>query len=467
MNAPARINPFLSGNFAPVRSEDDFADLPVKGAIPKELRGTLYRTGPNPQFDPRDPNHHWFAGDGMVHAFAIENGKVSYKNRYVRTPKYLLEQEAGRSMFGAFGNPMTSDPSVIGKDSGVANTNIVPHAGKLLALEEGHQPFEVDAKSLAPKGYLDYAGRAGRFTAHPKTDPETGELVFFGYSAEGMPFSDQIVYGVVDKTGKVTWREQFKAPYSSMIHDFFVTRNYAMFPVLPITMSLERAMRGQSPVAWEPEAGAFVGVLKRNASPDTIRWFETDPCYVFHPMNMFEDGNLIHVDVMEYARGPLFPNADGTPGELAGATLKRWTFDLAGASNAIKKQSLDDMAGEFPRFDERLAGLPYRHGYFAGQSKSDPNVKFDTIAHIDLKTGRKIMHIFGAGDVTSEPVFVPRSADAPEGDGFILAVVYRGSENRSDLVMLDASDIAKGPIAVASLPRRVPFGFHGNWLGAV
>ena len=466
MNAPARINPFLSGNFAPVRSEDDFADLPVKGEIPKELRGTLYRTGANPQFDPRDPNHHWFAGDGMVHAFNIADGKVSYRNRYVRTPKWELEHEAGQSMFGTFGNPMTSDPSVIGKDSGVANTNIVPHAGKLLALEEGHQPFEVDAKTLAPKGYLDYSGKAGRFTAHPKTDPETGELVFFGYSAEGMPFSDQIVYGVVDKNGKVTRREQFKAPYASMIHDFFVTKNYVMFPVLPITMSLERAMRGQSPVAWEPEAGAFVGVMARNAGTDTIRWFETDPCYVFHPMNMFEEGSKIFVDVMEYPRGPLFPNVDGSRGADVMATLKRWTFDLASNSNAIKREALDDMGGEFPRFDKRRAGLSYRHGYFAGASKEGLEFGFDSLAHIDLKTGKKIVHNFGEGDTPSEPVFVAAGANAAEGEGFLLATVYRGSENRSDLVVLDAGDVAKGPVAVASLPRRVPFGFHGNWLGA-
>ncbi|HEV2563333.1 MAG TPA: carotenoid oxygenase family protein [Rhizomicrobium sp.] len=464
MNAPAHFNPFLTGNFGPIRSEDDFADLPVKGQIPGELRGTLYRTGPNPQFDPRDANHHWFAGDGMVHAFNIADGKVSYLNRYVRTPKWEIEHEAGQSMFGTFGNPMTSDPSVIGKDSGVANTNIVYHAGRLLALEEGHQPFEVDAKTLAPKGYLEYSGKAGRFTAHPKFDPETGEMVFFGYSAEGMPFSDKIVYGVANAQGKVTRLDQFKAPFSSMIHDFFVTKNYTLFPVLPITMSLERAMRGQSPVAWEPEAGAFVGVMARNAGTDTIRWFETDPCYVFHPMNMFEEGSKIFVDVMEYPRGPLFPNVDGTMGEFATATLKRWTFDLASNSNVIKREVLDDMSGEFPRFDERRAGLSYRHGYFAGSTTND--VRFDAIAHIDLKTAKKAVHSFGEGDVTSEPVFVPRSANTAEGDGFIVAVVYRGSENRSDLVVLDAGDVARGPVAVASLPRRVPFGFHGNWVGA-
>ncbi len=466
MNAPARINPYLSGNFGPVRSEDDFADLKIEGAMPKELSGALYRTGPNPQFDPRDSHHHWFAGDGMLHAFMIDNGKVSYRNRYVRTPKWEIEHEAGKALFGTFGNPMTSDPSVIGKDSGVANTNIVWHGGRLLALEEGHQPFEVDAITLAPRGYRDYAGAAGRFTAHPKTDPETGELVFFGYSAGGMPFSDQIVYGVADKTGKVTRLDTFKAPFQSMIHDFFVTKNHVLFPVLPLTMSLERAMKGQSPVAWEPETGAFIGVMARNAGVETIRWFETDPCYVFHPMNMWEEGSKIFVDVMEYPVAPLFPNADGSRGMDVPATLKRWTFDLASNTNTIKREALDDTPGEFPRLDERRAGLSYRHGYFAGQSRQSLETGFSAIVHIDHKTGKRVDHSFGAGNITSEPVFVPRAANSAEGDGFLLQVVYRGNEDRSDLVVLDAGDVGGKPLAVARMPRRVPFGFHGNWRSA-
>src|SRR5437762_4120517 len=153
-NGPA--NPYLSGNYAPVRSEDDFANLPITGEIPRELNGTLYRNGPNPQFEPRDPNHHWFFGDGMIHGFHVEDGKVSYRNRYVRTPKWELEHAAGKSLFGTFGNPMTSDPSVAGKDGGVANTNVIWHAGRLLALEEGHQPFGLDPITLAAHGYFPY-----------------------------------------------------------------------------------------------------------------------------------------------------------------------------------------------------------------------------------------------------------------------------------------------------------------------
>jgi carotenoid cleavage dioxygenase len=463
MNAPVRINPYLTGNFGPLGSEDDFHDLKVAGEIPAGLRGAFYRNGPNPQFPPRDPNHHWFAGDGMLHAFFVDGGKVSYRNRYVRTPKYEVEHAAGKSLFGTFGNPQTTDPSVLGQDSGVANTNVVWHAGRLLALEEGHQPFEVDPLTLAPRGYRDYAGAANRFTAHPKIDPETGDMVFFGYGVGALPMSAGMAYGVADKTGKVTRHDTFQAPFASMVHDFCVTRNHVLFPILPLTASLERAMSAKPPFAWEPERGSRIGVLARSAGIETIRWFDTDPCYVFHPMNAWEEGSKIFADVMQYANAPLFPNADGSPGLPASAYLVRWEIDLADNTNTIKQTRLDDLAGEFPRLDERRAGLSYRHGYFAADTQDTGKVTFNGIAHIDFKTGKRALHELPKGDVPGEPIFVPRSAEAPEGDGWLVALIYRGAEDRSDFAVYEAGDIAKGPIATAQLPRRVPFGFHGNW----
>jgi carotenoid cleavage dioxygenase len=460
MDGSQVINPYLAGNFAPVRSEDDFA-LEVTGEIPKGLAGAFYRNGPNPQFDPRDA-YHWFSGDGMIHGFYVGDGEVRYRNRYVRTPKWQAEHAAGRSLFGTFGNPMTTDPSVLGHDSGVANTNIVWHAGRLLALEEGHAPFELDPASLESRGYR--AEYRGKVTAHPKLDPETGEMVWFAYSARPEPLNAGMSYGVTDKTGAVTRRDEFEAPFAAMAHDFLVTRRHALFPILPLTMSLERAMSGQPPIAWEPGKGSHVGVLRRDAAIETMRWFTTDPCYVFHPMNAWEEGERIFADVMEYPVAPLFPTLDGSKPQGAFARLVRWTFDLASGSSTIKREPIDDLAGEFPRFDERRAGLGYRHGWFAGITRRETEAaRFDTLAHIDLATGRRTAHVFEAGDAPGEPVFVPRTPEAEEGDGWVVAVVYRGAEDRSDFVVYEAQDIAAGPIATAKLPRRVPFGFHGNW----
>lgn len=459
MNGSQRISPYLSGNYAPVRDELDEA-CAVTGEIPADLAGAFYRNGSNPQFDPGD-DYHWFAGDGMIHGFYVENGKVRYRNRYVRTPKWRAENTGGRRLFGTFGNPATTDPSVLGQDGGVANTNIVWHGGKLLALEEGHMPFEMDPVTLESKGYV--TPYRDRVTAHPKIDPENGQMVWFGYSIGQMPFTRIMAYGVTSAAGEVLRRDDFEAPYSSMAHDFMVTRDHVLFPVMPLTGSLERAMNGLPPYAWEPEKGAFVGVMARNAGVDTIRWFETDACYVFHPMNAYEEGTKIHADVMEYPVAPLFPKADGSPGGNAPARLVRWTIDLAGPSNAIRRTPLDDMAGEFPRLDDRRAGLSYRHGWFAASSERPGSVMFDALAHVDLETGQRVIHDFGVADVPGEPVFVPRSAGAEEGDGWLVVLVYRGAEDRTDFAVFDARDVAAGPIATARAPRRVPFGFHGNW----
>lgn len=460
MDGDVRINPYLSGNFAPVRSEDDF-DLEVVGEIPAGLKGTLYRTGPNPQFDPRG-DYHWFSGDGMIHAFHVEGGKVTYRNRYVRTPKWELENSQGRSLFGSFGNPMTTDPIAMGKDSGVANTNIVHHAGRLLALEEGHMPFEVAERTLESRGYVaDYRGKV---TAHPKVDPKTGEMIWFGYGVGEMPLSAGMSYGVTDAAGKVVRRDDFQAPFAAMVHDFMVTENYVLFPILPLTASLERAMSGKPAFAWEPEKGGRVGVMRRAGDVASIRWFNVEACYVFHPMNAFEQDGKIIADVMRYDAAPLFPNADGSPGQKTAARLVRWTLDLAGGSDAIKEEPLDDLDGEFPRFDERQSGLGYRHGWYAADPSGAKTIKQTAIAHLDLKSGKRQVYELNGGDMTSEPVFTPRSADAAEGDGWVTAVVWRAAENRSDFLVFEAQDIAKGPIAIAKLPRRVPFGFHGNWV---
>src|SRR5262245_11905586 len=349
-----------TGNWAPVREERDDYALPIKGELPRELCGTLFRNGPNPQFD--TPDAHWFVGDGMLHAFTLDSGRASYRNRWVRTPKFLAEHDAGRAIWsgkGFSGQKVLDAPPTAIKDAGVANTNVIWHAGKLLALEEAHLPTEIDPKTLATRGYLDYAGRVAEpMTAHPKVDPVTGELIFFGYSATG-PLSAGMTYGAIAASGVVNRFERFEAPYASMVHDFIVTEHYVLFPVLPLTGSLERAMTGRPAYAWEPAKGAYVGVMKRDGSTKDIRWFRGEACYVFHTMNAWEEGDLIVADVMQREAPALFPTADGKPidAEKQIARLARWTFNLADGSDTFTRVYLDDLQAEFPRIDDRRAGL--------------------------------------------------------------------------------------------------------------
>ena len=453
------INPHLSGNLAPIHSEDDF-DLTVAGRIPDSLHGAYYRNGPNPQFEPRG-QYHAFIGDGMIHGFFLDpdSNTARYRNRWVRTPRWQAEHKAGRSLFGGMGLP--SDPSVANINPGGANTNIVWHGGKLMALQEQSEPFQIDPAGME-KGVFMNTG--GKFTAHPKIDPHTGELVWFAYSAGPQPLTNLIDYGVTDATGRVVRRDRFAAPFASMMHDFMVTRNYVLFPVLPLSMDMTRAMKGLPPIAWEPGKGAFVGVMKRNAGIDAIRWFEMDPNYIFHPMNAWEDGSKIHCEVMEYPSAPLFPMADGSPPQHAEAVLTRWTIDLAASTNAVKREKLDDLYAEFPRLDERFAGLPYRHGWYVANVGHRNPLIFNSIAHIDYATGKRTTLTMNPGDSVGEPIFVPRSATAPEGDGHVIVLVHRAASNHSELMILNAQDITGAPEAVLKLPRRVPAGFHGNWM---
>ena len=454
-------------NLAPIPMECDAPILKVDGELPRELNGTLYRNGPNPQFDA--PGAHWFVGDGMLHAFHLENGRASYRNRWVRTPKWQAEHDAGRALFGGFGQKLPNAPASISPDGGVANTNIIFHGGRLLALEEGHLPTEIEPGTLATLGYCNYGGGiAGPFTAHPKIDPVSGEMMFFGYNAAG-PFTPALSFGSVNAAGVVTRFDRFEAPYASMVHDFVVTENHLLFPVLPITGSMARAMSGRPPYAWEPDKGAYVGVMKRNGSASDLVWFRAESCYVFHIMNAWEDGDRIIADVMQCDEAPLFTHPDGSPTDpvKSNARLCRWTFDLAANTDRFTQTYLDDIKGEFPRIDDRRAGFTSNHGWYACANPDLPMFNaFSGVIHVSGKGARLGQYLLPIGDTISEPVFVPRGEDAAEGDGWLLAVVYRGGENRSDLAVFNATDIEAGPTALVQLGHRVPAGFHGNWVGA-
>lgn len=448
-----------ASNLAPIASECIATDLPIVGELPRALNGTLYRNGPNPQFTV--PGQHWFAGDGMVHAFTLSDGAASYRNAWVRTAKWHAERRAGRPLIlGSY----TTRPEAQADfaDEGCANTNVIWHGGRLLALEEAHLPIEVDPVTLATRGVHDFAGAAqGPFTAHPKTDPLTGELVFFGFSVDG-ELTTGLRFGTLDRSGRVTRFEHFEAPYCSMVHDFAVTRRHVVLPVLPLAGSMSRQRRGESPFAWEPGLGAQLGCLVRDRGVASLRWIRMDPCFVFHVLNAWDDAERIVVDVMQYDEPPLFPHLDGTMATPAPeARLVRWLIDPA-AGRVISQTALDDTPGEFPRIDERVSGLPHRFAAIAARSRTGGGL--DSVVWLDLVRGASSRYRLPPGDGISEPVFVPRSAHAGEGDGWLLATVWHAAQGRSDLAVFDTSDVASGPVAAVRLPHRIPAGFHGNWV---
>lgn len=472
---PPRMNePF----FAPLSFETDCLDLPVDGQLPAELVGTLYRNGPNPQYP--DAGSRWFLGDGMIHAFRLGRGRASCRNRWVRTARFERERAAGRSLKGTIH---------IGHEDGAANAQVVSHGGRLWALEEAHAPIAVDARSLVTLGAADLGdGYRAPFTTHPKRDPQTGELLFIGYGLAG-PRQADLVFGRLDVAGGLRALRAFSTPFPSLIHDFAITEHYALFPVLPLIASPQPLRDGGPAFAWSPSLGSRLGVMRRDTLTPSIRWFEGDPCFAFHVMNAFErsgaDGRRqLTLDVMRYDEPPRMPRHGGQPADVSRrqARLSRWTLDPNGADGRFHQTPLDDRTGEYPRIDERQTGLPYRHGWIAsaglgrdlgvgagrgvgaGLGPGGSDDRCDGIVHYDLQTGRQAEYRLPAGDRVSEPVFAARPGSVVEGDGWLLVVAYRADEDRSDLLVLEACAVERGPVATIHLPHRVPAGFHGCWV---
>ncbi|MGW5719231.1 carotenoid oxygenase family protein [Amycolatopsis sp. NPDC003865] len=416
----------LTGAYAPVHDELTTFDLPVTGALPPELTGWYLRNGPNPRGDSK----HWFTGDGMVHGVRLEAGRAAwYRNRWVRTDSFadpdleLYDENGTRNLHAS-----------------VANTHVVNHAGRTLALVESSLPYEITT-DLETVGAYDFGGElADSMTAHPKICPVTGELHFFGYGSITAP---HVSYYRADAAGKLVAQQPIDVPGLTMMHDFALTNEHAVFYDLPVVF--DRASVGQGmPYRWDAGYGARLGVLRRDRPGAGVRWLAVEPCYVFHTLNAFDtaDGRIV-VHVLRYDH-QWWPGHEDPP-----AFLHRWTLDLA--AGTVTEDRLDDRPGEFPRIDDRLTGSDTRFGHVTGRG---------VLRRHDLHAGTSAEHVFGAGRVPGEAVFVP----AEHGEGWLLTYVYDAAEDRSDLVVLDAGTVAAAPVATVHLPHRVPAGFHGNWL---
>jgi carotenoid cleavage dioxygenase-like enzyme len=454
--ASTAVNPYLAGNFAPINTEISTDTLEVIGELPPDLSGMFVRNGPNPQWSPIG-QYHWFDGDGMLHGVQISNGKATYHNRYVRTRGWNIEHEAGKAVWsGLLEPPQMDNPHGLWKNT--ANTAPVWHNGKLLALWEGGAPHHINIPDLATVGEYTYNDKlVSAFTAHPKVDPVTGEMMFFGYGFEP-PY---LQYGVVSTQGELLKTVPVEIPMVVMMHDFAITENYTIFMDLPLTFSMERMQRGEPMMMFESDRPSRFGIMPRHGDNSSIRWFECPPCYVFHTLNAYEAGDEVVLIACRMNSTSILM-AKNPLGEKP--FLHRWCFNLS--TGTVTEEQLDDVQGEFPRVNENLLGRKTQYGY-VGKMANHQNPLFDGVIKYDFVNGKSQTHEFGKHRYGGEAVFAPCPHSTAEDEGWLVTFVYDESSQTSEFVVINAQDMTSEPVARVMIPQRVPYGFHGTWISGL
>lgn len=476
MTAPFPSSLDFIGHNMPSRVECEIHDLVIEGRLPEEINGTWYHLVPDPQFPPLLGEDVFISGDGMIRAFRFERGRIHFKQRYIQTERWQLERAAGRALYGLYRNPFTDDPSVRGKGRGVANTTPIFHGGRLLALKEDSRAWELDPRTLETLGEFDYDGklRSQTMTAHPRLDPETGELYFFGYEAGGLATRD-VAYCVANRNGELVREDWFQVPYCSLMHDFIVTKEHAVFPVFPVTCDLERLKAGGSHWAWDPSKETWFGVMPRDGKVGDMRWFRAPPCFVFHFLNGYTEGSRVHIDAC-YSDVPAFAfirEAGGLhigPDRIRGQ-LVRWTFDLSKPGDRVEETPLGP-PGDMPRVADKDLMVDYEIGYYMNYdpefgppiNTGPANVGFNAVSRIELKTGRLTTLPVGATNTAQEHVHI--ASKQPGHEGYLAFIVDRHDENQAEVWVVEAQHLERGPIARAKIPLRLRCGVHGNWVPA-
>jgi carotenoid cleavage dioxygenase-like enzyme len=466
-STPASPSPYLIGSYAPIDTEIDAECTEVIGEVPRDLFGAYVRNGPNPRFAPPG-RYHWFDGDGMLHAVHIEDGRVFYRNRWIKTEALARETAEGAALWSGVMEPVAKNPKSAWPYKDTANTDVLFHNGSLLATwYMCGAPYDIDPRSLETRGAASFGGkRSFNVSAHAKVDPRTGELLFFNYGVRP-PF---MTYGVVGADGALKHHIPIELPGPRLPHDMAITERYSILMDLPIHLD-ERALRaGRWQTQYRRDVPARFGVIPRFGAPSDVRWFEAESCYIYHSINAWEEGDEIVMVGCRVDDALPAPNPeDGAYASMMAilrvkAKLHRWRFDLA--TGETREETLDDRNTEFPSMSRARLGRPTRYSYNVSMD-SKRTLLFDGVVKYDTDTGASESHAFGPGRFGSESPFAPRagaSASSAEDDGYVLSFVHDEAAGKSELVILDARALSNGPVARVVLPQRVPLGFHACWV---
>lgn len=475
--------PYFIGLNEPVGQEVAFTGLEVAGTIPAEVRGSFYRAVPDPAFPPKFADDHTLSGDGMVSRMSINpDGSVDFAMKFVETARHKAEKELGRARFGKYRNPYTDDADMQGVDRTVANTTPVWHAGKLLMAKEDGRPYRVDPRTLDTIGSYDFGGalKSETMTAHVRVDPETGEMFFYGYEADGLA-STKVAYCVVGADGVLKSEQWFDAPYCAMMHDFTVSENYALFPIYPTTADLDRLKAGGEHWHHQPDLDSWLGVMPRYGDVSEIKWFKGPKgVFCYHMMNAWEDADgLLHFDqclsntnAFAFIREP--SGIQLQPWEIQGG-LTRWTVDPKGPAGDVA-ESVIGPPGDFPVIPAAKQGRPYSTGFMLTMNpdRQGPPVfggpvlaMFDMLVRLDGMDSAQPQITqalpMQPGWCYNEPLHVPSVSH----EGWLITFVdHQTGENTFEHFawVLEAGAIAQGPVASIRIPTRLRPQVHGWWV---
>ncbi|MBX7096810.1 MAG: carotenoid oxygenase family protein [Myxococcaceae bacterium] len=456
---------YLQGEHQPVTQELDVAKLEVTGALPKELDGLYVRNSPNPHFQPPG-KYHWFDGDGMVHGLRFGDGQARYVNRWIRTKGFLHEEQLGKAVYGGILDPLTPEAMKLpgGPLKDTANTDLVFHRGKLLALWWlSGTPYSLSPKDLSTLGPETFGGKlTGGFSAHPKVDPRTNELVFFDYSIMRPPF---LRYGVVNAQGELVKYEVIETPTPHILHDMAITEHYSVLLDLPLGWDKERLKQGKRKIGFDRETPSRLGVIPRHGSAKDVRWFEAEPCYCYHTINAYELGDEV-VLVACRVKDPIPAKRTDTEKMARLDTIEfvphlyEWRMNLK--TGKLTERQLDDAVTEFPRVNDTRQGQRLRYSYNPVVAPRAA-LAFEGFIKYDLLEGKQSRWTVPAGWWAGEASFAPRPGARDEDDGWLVTFATNPGTQKSACFVLDAKAPEAGPIATIALPQRIPLGFHSTW----
>ena len=428
------------------------------------INGIYFRNGPNSYLDL--PNEHLFDGDGMIHHayFEYDKGVVSYGNDYIQTNKLVNERKYNTPFFYRIGylNLITIiswfikrlyysvDPFLINGE-GNANTAIVHHAGRLLALNEADYPYEVSydtsTNRLKTIGRYTFGNKlTHNVNAHPKIDPVTNEMFLLGYDLFKSPYCK---ISIVNSNGELTQTFDVELPLPIVIHDFSITENHIILMDLPLTWSISRLLTSTTPIYYDMTATCRIGLINRDTL--NIKWFVLrEKTVIFHFVNSWEEDNILNIYAICYD----YLSFDIYNLDKQHPVLKLFKVDLLQDPDTfiVDSSIVSHTPCEFPSIHSDNVGRYTEHFYYLkmGLHGFDGIIKYNTITK--KETILKLKDGYTCGEVSVMD------------NERLITYVYNSVDKLSAIHVYDGEMMNEIPLLVVPLNHRIPIGFHGQFI---